>query len=100
MNEKVLKKLRIVQEKVPSYMKKEGFNKAFNYSYTSDKQLKAVFQPLFKEAGILFKIDVVDQKVESNSGKMSLTTVNMKSDSFYILFFYLFLPHSYYINFL
>lgn len=77
-NQKILHKLAEVQKSVPSYMKKGGFNKAFNYSYTSEKQLKEVFQPLFKEAGVIFKVDVIDQKVEPGDGKMRLTLVTMQ----------------------
>lgn len=50
-------------------MKKEGFNAFNNYSYTSERQLKEVFQPLLKEAGIIFKVDVTDQRVEPGDGE-------------------------------
>ena len=78
MNEKVLKKLHFVQERVPSYMKKEGFNAFNNYSYTSERQLKGGFQPLLTEAGIIFKVDVTDQRVEPGDGKMRLTLITMQ----------------------
>lgn len=59
-------------------MKKEGFNAFNNYSYTSERQLKEVFQPLLKEAGIIFKVDVTDQRVEPGDGKMRLTLITMQ----------------------
>jgi len=75
-NKNVLKKINAVFQEVES-VKKDGLNKAFNYAYVSESQLKRVLQPLLKKNNLLFKIDVVDQKVDY-SGKIPLTLITVK----------------------
>jgi hypothetical protein len=75
-NKNVLRKINEVFQEVES-VKKDGLNKAFNYAYVSESQLKRVLQPLLKKHNLLFKLDIIDQKVDY-SGKIPLTLITVK----------------------
>jgi hypothetical protein len=75
-NKNILKKLNLIFQEVGE-IKKDGVNKAFNYAYVTEAQLKRVLQPLLKKYGVIFKLDIVDQKVDY-SGKIPLTLITVK----------------------
>jgi hypothetical protein len=75
-NKNILRKLNLIFQEVGE-IKKDGLNKAFNYAYVTEAQLKRVLQPLLKKYGVIFKLDIVDQKVDF-SGKMPLTLITIK----------------------
>jgi len=75
-NKNILRKLNLIFQEVGE-IKKDGVNKAFNYAYVTEAQLKRVLQPLLKKYGVIFKLDVVDQRIDF-SGKMPLTLITLK----------------------
>ena len=75
-NKNILKKLNAIFQEVGE-VKKDGLNKAFNYAYVTEAQLKRVLQPLLKKYGVIFKLDVVEQKIDF-SGKMPLTLITVR----------------------
>jgi len=75
-NKNILKKLNAIFQEVGE-VKKDGLNKAFNYAYVTEAQLKRVLQPLLKKHGVIFKLDVVEQKIDF-SGKMPLTLITVR----------------------
>jgi hypothetical protein len=75
-NKNILKKLNAIFQEVGE-VKKDGLNKAFNYAYVTEAQLKRVLQPLLKKYGVIFKLDVLEQKIDF-SGKMPLTLITVR----------------------
>lgn len=73
----LVQKLHVIWQEMPDYVKKDGKNTHFHYTYLSERKIKETIAPLFKKAGIMFRINVTDATV-TPVGSMQLTTAKME----------------------
>lgn len=73
----LFKKLLDVWQEMPGYVRKEGYNSFHKYKYNSEAQIKEIFMPLLRKAGILFTCGILSQDTEAIEGQI-FTKISVK----------------------